>query len=111
MSRYDSPSSSSALSSALVIILLILSLIHSMLLAIKEVKALDISGDGRITEKEFKRIYSPAVLAAAEVKVKADAIWAAPTTTGPGKFPAKKDAKGACNGGQRWLIKVVREDG
>jgi len=50
-------------------------LAFSRLAAMKEVKALDISGDGRITEKEFKRMYNPLVMVAAGVKVKADEMW------------------------------------
>jgi len=41
---------------------------HRLLAAIKEERALDVSGDGLITEEEFRRLFSPEVIVAAQVK-------------------------------------------
>ena len=52
---------------------------RAMLRAMKSARALDVSGDGRITEQEFRRLYDPAVLAAAEADVmlvpKVESLW------------------------------------
>jgi chemotaxis response regulator CheB len=47
-----------------------------ILLAIKEVKALDVSGEGQIEEAEFKELFSSKMIVMAHVKVLADALWA-----------------------------------
>jgi len=46
----------------------------------KEVRALDIDGNGLIDEAEFKRLYKLEVLVAGQVKVRADAMWEAVAT-------------------------------
>ena len=64
-----------------------------MLQAMKRAKALDISGDGRISEDEFKRLYNPAVLAAAKAAVlreqlvaKVDDMWPSMPTGADGQM-------------------------
>ena len=59
----------------------------------KRARALDISGDGQITEDEFKRLYDPAVLEAAKAEVerellraKVDRMWAATPTDAEGQI-------------------------
>ena len=46
-----------------------------LLKAMKEVKALDVSKNGRIDESEFKRLCDPVVMAAAKLKLKVDGMW------------------------------------
>jgi len=58
----------------------------------KAARALDMSGDGRISEDEFKRLYNPVVIVAAEVKVRADLLWAS----------SHKDSKGRVQRLQCW---------
>ena len=61
-----------------------------MLEAMKEVYALDISGDGVISEPEFKRLYHPGVITAAQVKVRADALWLAQAQDSDGNVSRSK---------------------
>ena len=46
-----------------------------MLEAMKEMRALDTSHDGKITKSEFNRLYSQNVLIAAAVKLRAGPAW------------------------------------
>jgi len=58
---------------------------EAILSAMKAARALDLSGDGIITQHEFKRLYNPTVIVSAEIKVRADAIWAAVEESGCGE--------------------------
>ena len=41
----------------------------------KGMRALDISGSGRIDETKFKRLCNPLVISAAKLKLKVDGLW------------------------------------
>ena len=68
----------------------------AVLEAMKAAKALDVSGDGSITQEEFKRLYDPAVLAAADAKVPKEPVKAAPEAASP-ELEAKLSAVQAEN--------------
>lgn len=47
----------------------------SILEAMKELKALNISGTGLVTEGEFQRLHNLSVLTRGRIKVRVDALW------------------------------------
>lgn len=49
----------------------------AILQAMKDVKALDISGDGQIDESEFMRLFNPDVIKAASLRAKVETMWTA----------------------------------
>jgi len=60
---------------------------HDMLHAMKSVRELDISGDGRVSADELARLCNPVVLLAAEARVRCDAVW----TAAEGRLDANGD--------------------
>jgi Ca2+-binding EF-hand superfamily protein len=63
---------------------------NAMLAAMKAAKALDISGDGRISGDELARLSSPLVIVAAEVRLRVDAMWTAAEKSSEGQIERLK---------------------
>ena len=61
-----------------------------MLAAMKAAKALDISGDGRISGDELARLSSLFVIVAAEVRLRVDAVWTAAEKSSEGQIERLK---------------------